>query len=391
MENIMIIVPNLGGGGQERIAALTSVILEKKYNIYFVVFDNTEIKYRVSTKAQFININIPNSDRKSAKVVNAIRRSIKVRVLKKKYNINYCISYGRTANIVNILSKRKESALVSVRNSSELEIGTRSILNCLIYKRSSVILCISEGQRRRLIQTFPQIDSKAYVIYNPCDLNEIEKKRQDEPSIEIKKDSIVCCGRLEKVKCYKNLFNAVSLAKEIIPDLSLVVIGEGKQREELWEYICQNGMESFIEIKGFMDNPFQIISRCSLSVFPSSREGFGNVLVEAMACAVPVISTDCEYGPREILSDDFNYNRLSSYAIEKYGILVPAFKEGIDHQPELEKIFADAIVKVMSDADLHEYLASAGKLRSEVFSVKEYENNLKNVLQKTKMVRRIAE
>jgi glycosyltransferase involved in cell wall biosynthesis len=81
----------------------------------------------------------------------------------------------------------------------------------------------------------------------------------------------------------------------------LIILGEGEARGELEALVRKLGLGDDVAMPGFVDNPFAWMRRSSLHVLSSAWEGFGSVLVEAMACGTPVISTDCPSGPAEIL------------------------------------------------------------------------------------------
>ena len=91
----------------------------------------------------------------------------------------------------------------------------------------------------------------------------------------------------------------------------LIILGEGEQRTKLEALVQELGLNDDVSMPGFVDNPFAYMSKASVFVLSSLSEGFGNVLVEAMACGCPVVSTDCPGGPAEILENG------------KYGSLVP--------------------------------------------------------------------
>ena len=91
----------------------------------------------------------------------------------------------------------------------------------------------------------------------------------------------------------------------------LVILGEGPERGNLLRLAEELGVAERIDLPGFQVNPFAYMSKARLMVHSSKYEGFPNVLVQAMACGTPVVSTDCDHGPREILED------------EKWGRLVP--------------------------------------------------------------------
>jgi glycosyltransferase involved in cell wall biosynthesis len=81
-----------------------------------------------------------------------------------------------------------------------------------------------------------------------------------------------------------------------------VILGEGKQRAELETLAAALGIAEDVSLPGFVDNPYAYMARAAVFVLSSAWEGFGNVLVEALACGCPVVSTDCPSGPTEILA-----------------------------------------------------------------------------------------
>ena len=81
----------------------------------------------------------------------------------------------------------------------------------------------------------------------------------------------------------------------------MVILGEGEQRSELEELINSLDLKNNVKLLGFVDNPYAWMSHAAVFVLSSINEGFGNVIVEAMACGTPIVSTDCPSGPSEIL------------------------------------------------------------------------------------------
>jgi glycosyltransferase involved in cell wall biosynthesis len=126
----------------------------------------------------------------------------------------------------------------------------------------------------------------------------------------------------------------------------LVLIGEGEEAESLTSLARELGVHTDVEFLGFQHNPYKYMARADVFALPSLWEGFGRVLVEAMACGVPVIATRCPSGPEEIVCDGAS------------GLLVP---------PGDADALADAVLRVLTRPDLAHRLAQAGRRRAEDF------------------------
>ncbi|MRS02290.1 glycosyltransferase, partial [bacterium] len=117
-------------------------------------------------------------------------------------------------------------------------------------------------------------------------------------------------GGFKPQKDFATLFKAFAIARRERP-LRLMVLGEGKLRRGLTDLAGELGIAGDLEMPGFVDNPYQYMARSSLMVVSSIYEGLSMVLIEALACGCPVVSTDCPSGPAEILDHG------------RYGTLVP--------------------------------------------------------------------
>jgi glycosyltransferase involved in cell wall biosynthesis len=117
-------------------------------------------------------------------------------------------------------------------------------------------------------------------------------------------------GRLQQQKDYPTLLHAFAQVRQTRP-VHLLILGEGKERAQLEELIKKLGLEDDVSMPGFVMNPYAYMARASMFVLSSRWEGLPTVLIEALCCGTPVVSTDCPSGPREILKDG------------QYGQLVP--------------------------------------------------------------------
>jgi glycosyltransferase involved in cell wall biosynthesis len=156
--------------------------------------------------------------------------------------------------------------------------------------------------------------SDIHVIGNPVVVPEIFKEAEGALSHPWFNDKnvpvILGAGRLASVKDFSTLIRAFSVVRKD-KDVRLVILGEGKEKDKLLALAEELGIRQHVDLPGFASNPFSYYKRASLFVLSSVWEGLPNVLMEALAIGIPVVSTDCSSGPREILKDGL------------YGPLVP--------------------------------------------------------------------
>jgi glycosyltransferase involved in cell wall biosynthesis len=169
-------------------------------------------------------------------------------------------------------------------------------------------------------------------------LKEGEPKSSDGPLL-------VACGRLTKQKGYPYLLDAFREVRDQ-KEAALWILGEGDRRQAIESQIEELGLVDDVSLLGFRDNPFKFMAAADVFVLSSLSEGFGNVIVEAMACGTPVVSTDCPHGPGEIISHEEN------------GLLVP---------PADAAALSEAILRVLTDDTLSEQLSENGKRRAQDF------------------------
>jgi glycosyltransferase involved in cell wall biosynthesis len=165
---------------------------------------------------------------------------------------------------------------------------------------------------------------------------------------------ILGVGRLATQKDFSTLLHAFARVRSQRP-ARLLILGEGDKRFEL-EALAQNlGLARDVRLPGYADNPFAYMRRCSVFVLSSAYEGLPTVLIEAMACGAPVVSTDCPSGPAEILEGG------------RYGCLVPI------GDPDA---MASAILTILQDAPD----TTRTRQRAEMFSIEASVDQYLNLL-----------
>jgi len=365
MKNVAIIIPNLKGGGAERAASsLTKNLDKKKFNVFLVLFDSSNIKYEF--EGELIDLNIRASNTFFRKIFNLARRILEVYKFKREKGIDTTISFLPGPNIVNILTRRKDKIIVSVRanvtrksNSIYSKIFDR--IMWLTYNKSDYVTVVSKAIKDDLIKFFHIEDKKIVVINNSYDIEkivELSKERiPDDEKVYFSGFNLISVGRLENSKGHFHLIRAVKHVIDKGYKVQLNIIGEGSLYDYLQDLITGYEMQDYVNILGFKNNPYKYIYNSDIFVLPSVSEGFPNVLVEAMICGKPVIASNCKTGPKEILlpdNDDVEIN--NGVALAEAGILVPAC-DGVqyncsDSLRKEEKYLSDAIMTLFDDRDL---------------------------------------
>ena len=140
------------------------------------------------------------------------------------------------------------------------------------------------------------------------------------------------------------------------------MIGDGYLREKLEEKVRKENLENKIIFLGRQKDVFKFLAKSSCFVLSSDYEGFPNVLIEALACNLPIISTDCISGPREILAPNSDFTKQTKFIeIAEYGILAPI--------GDVDKL-AEAMRIIYEDEDLRKEYSKKAKFRAKDFDVR---------------------
>lgn len=158
------------------------------------------------------------------------------------------------------------------------------------------IVVLTDSDKRQ----WDKYTHKAIRIYNPITLDRSPKIS------DCSNKNVIAVGRLERVKGFDLLITAWSEINKKHPDWKLTIFGEGSERHTLEKIISDLKLQYVVSLPGKTKDIIKQYANSSIFVLSSREEGFGNVLVEAEACGLPIISFDCPYGPREIINDNIN-------------------------------------------------------------------------------------
>lgn len=209
--------------------------------------------------------------------------------------------------------------------------------------RAAGVIGVSQGVSEDIRRTAGLKAERVHTIYNPILADAFYEKAAepvDHPWFVPERDwlTMVTVGRLTEQKDHYTLLRAIALVHQERP-VRLLVLGQGERLEELRTLADDLGIGTIVEFAGFDANPYRYIAAADVFALSSRWEGFGNVLVEALACGARVVSTDCPSGPSEVLADG------------RYGELVP-----VGDSEALAKGIAEANKREIDSEELGQHL-----------------------------------
>lgn len=179
------------------------------------------------------------------------------------------------------------------------------------YPWADCVGAVSGGLGDELAALIDLPRTKVRTLYNPVITTEVLEQTEasvSHPWLDAGIPVILACGSLAPIKGFHTLIEAFGRFVER-RHCRLLILGDGCQRSDLEAQIGALGLQEVVDLPGSVTNPLGYMARCDLFVLSSEFEAFGNVLVEALAAGARIVSTDCQYGPREIL-DGGRYGRL---------------------------------------------------------------------------------
>jgi glycosyltransferase involved in cell wall biosynthesis len=196
-----------------------------------------------------------------------------------------------------------------------------------LYRYADRIVTLTDGAKQDLVDNFSVAPAQISVMRINAVVapDTVERLARWDGEAGRDPNLIVSVGRLSREKGHMSLLQAVAQLDRDRP-WRLALVGDGDERQRLERFAHENGVADRIVFAGYQPDPFSWLMRARVAVIPSRYEGFGNAIVEALACGTPVVATDCPYGPREILADG------------EYGTLVP-----VGDAPALASAIRDAL------------------------------------------------
>ncbi len=315
-ERIAFFLPSLYGGGAERVAVNLLKGMLKLDVPLDLVLATAEGPYLDQIPEQVRVVDL--------RAGRAIKATLPLSLYLQQNKPSALLSHLNYANVVAIVARelaRTKTRLVVVEHDT-LSAGKTQLLRGKLvptlvrwlYPRADAIVGVSQGTMRDLQVNFGIAGEKLSTIYNPVVNDELLAKAQaplDHPWFQPEAPPVFLgVGRLSQQKDFWTLIEAFSLLRKQRM-ARLIILGEGEYRTQLETTIARLGITEDVSLPGFVKNPYAYMSRARAFILSSRWEALPTVLIEAMACGCPVISTNCPTGPEEILESGL------------YGTLVP--------------------------------------------------------------------
>jgi glycosyltransferase involved in cell wall biosynthesis len=313
---IALFLPTMAGGGAERVRlALARAFLDAGYQVDFVLWAGKgELLGEIPAECRVFDLNAPGFFSSILPIVGYFRKNRPDAAAAALWPLTCSVLLGR------FLSGRRPVTLVSDHSILSLQFGKkgplfRAFLRASIavtYRMAQARVAVSHGVADDLA-ALSGIPRRSFtVIHNP-----LPQRPEPGPELVAQAEAIwgersgpriIGVGGMREVKNFPLLISAFSRLPRTM-NARLMLLGEGRLRPALEAQARELGIADRVLMPGFFKNPVPFYRQADLFVLSSDYEGFGNVIIEAMACGLPVVSTDCPSGPAEIL-DNGKYGRL---------------------------------------------------------------------------------
>lgn len=370
--SLLICINSLRSGGAERVVSQLLAHMQGEFDIHLALYSHV-IEYDIPPGIKILDLKQSEDDGQIAMLLKLPALSRRVSKYCKENSITHSVAFLNRPCYINALMRScwgyKGRVVMCERTHQTTMLKTRSALTRITtkflinasYNRADLVLANSNAMKADL-QDNLHVKTPIEVIYNPVDIKELQSKMQQPVNISFSKDTFyfVAVGNFRKEKNFPLVLDALAQIKDM--NCKLLLVGDGPLKDSFVQQVKELGITAQVIFCGRDNNPFKYIHKCGSFILCSDVEGFPNVLLEAIACGKPVISTDCKSGPREMLapSTDPNMQLTDHFSEEEFGILTPVGNA---------TIMAAAMKKMMTDEPLRNRLQQKAANRAADFDI----------------------
>jgi len=358
---VLLIINNMGGGGAERVVATVANYLHRtlQWTVTILTLESGPVQYELAPGIEVRSLHGAHLTAGLRSIFGVPFLTMELAWFLRRHRVDSVMSFLVRSNLILVLTRwlgNQRPIIISERCATDtlypgdtLKSRMMRGLISTFYPFADRVVAISNGVKDALVRLGVN-GQRVRVVYNPQNLTQIASAVGGIPRNRPLGGPvrIVAVGRLTDQKDYPTLFRAVRKLCDDGVDARLVILGEGPDARKLESLAHRLELQERIEWRGWVASPHVLMAECDVFALTSRWEGFGNVIVEAMACGLPVVCTDCQSGPREILADG------------EYGLLVPVGDSAA---------VAAAIRRLVDDPHLRASLRTAGLERAREFDV----------------------
>ena len=277
----------------------------KEHQVLIALFDSSRVDY--SYGGSIIDMQLPASTSFAKKFLNVGLRSKQIRDLLRYERPDRVFTFMESASFPTIaaaaLSNYLDKLWISVHVNPKHKPAFLRFAISVLYHLPNRIVAVSKGVKQAL-ESLKLPGDRISVIYNPVIVREPRNNIHDLTKLDLKNPFILAAGRLVRQKGFDQLLSAFQRLNH--PELHLAILGEGPERKNLIQQARELRIRDRVHFPGRVKDIEPWYRHAQCFVLSSRYEGWGNVLLEAMANGCPVASFDCPYGPSEMIDNDRN-------------------------------------------------------------------------------------
>ncbi len=353
VKQVLVFRPSLGDGGADRV---TVTLLQHLDRARFA--PSLALVQRAGVLVDEVPADVPVIDLRAPRLAAAVPYLARV-IWAHKPDVVLCTAGG--ANVIAAAAHRLagSAARLVLSERSSLRRTDRSGLRRVIelrlkrlaYRRADVVTAVSEGVARDLVELLALDRSRVQVVYNPMIADDVAARAAEPVAhpwfAEAAPPVVLAVGRLVAIKDYPAMLAAFAEVRRRVP-ARLAILGDGPLRVELQACAEALGVADAVAFLGYDKNPYRYMRRARLVLQSSRAEGLPGTLIQSLACGTPVVATDCDHGPREVVHDGVE------------GYLAPVGDS---------RALAERVLAVLGDGALRARMGAAGAEAARRFSV----------------------